>query len=116
MVSAIIVLGLAALGGLTMAAIRLGGKPLPPTWMALGHGAVAVVGVGLLTDVWVTSGMPWLAQVAFGVFVLAALGGLVMFLGFHLRARPLPVLFVFGHGIIAASAYVLLLLSHFRGS
>jgi hypothetical protein len=114
MQTAMIVLGLAALGGATMAAIRLSGTPRPPTWLALAHGLIAAVGLILLGNVWMTDGVPWLAQVAFGVFILAALGGLTMFLGYHLRNRPLPILFVTGHGLVAVAAYVMLLTAHFR--
>jgi hypothetical protein len=45
---ALIVLALAAVGGATLAAIRLRGAPWPPMWMALGHGGVAAFGVVLL--------------------------------------------------------------------
>jgi hypothetical protein len=108
-----IVLGLAALGGATLAVIRLRGAPWPPVWMALGHGAVAATGVGILIYAAVTTGIPVLAQAALGIFVLAALGGAALFLGFHLRSKPLPIPLVIGHGLIAATGYVLLLLSYF---
>jgi hypothetical protein len=114
--TAVVVLGLAALGGLTLAGVRLSGTPRPPTWMALGHGAVAAAGLGLLIYAAVAPGIPWLGQVALGVLVLAALGGATLFLGFHLRERPLPIPLVIGHGLIAATGFVLLLVSHFRGS
>jgi hypothetical protein len=113
--AAAVVLGLAALGGVVLAIIRLRGTPRPPTWMAVGHGAVAAAGLGLLIYAAATSGLPGLAQVALGVFVLAALGGAGLFLGFHLRERPLPIPLVIGHGLAAATGYVLLLVSLFRG-
>jgi hypothetical protein len=110
---AAVVLGLAALGGLTLAGIRLLGTPRPPTWMALGHGAAAVTGVALLSYAAWATGVPGLAQVALGLFVLAAFGGAVIFFGFHLRDRPLPIPLVIGHGLIAITALSLLLLSIF---
>jgi hypothetical protein len=110
---AAIVLGLAALGGATLAVIRLRGAPWPPVWMALGHGTVAATGVGILIYAAVTTGIPVLAQAALGIFVLAALGGATLFVGFHLRSKPLPIPLVIGHGVIAATGYVLLLLSYF---
>jgi hypothetical protein len=106
---------LAALGGLALAGIRLGGTPRPPTWMALGHGAVAATGLALLAYAAVTPGIPGLAQAALGVFVLAALGGATLFLGFHVRQRPLPIPLVLGHGLTAVAAYVCLLVSLYRG-
>jgi hypothetical protein len=108
---AAIVLGLAAVGGLTLAGIRLSGTPRPPTWMALGHGAVAAVGLALLGYAAVDPGLPTLAQVALGVLVLAALGGATIFLGFHLKQQALPIPLVLGHGLLAATGYVLLLIS-----
>jgi len=110
---AAIVLGLAALGGLTLATIRLRGAPWPPMWMAVGHGVVAAAGVGILIYAAVSAGIPGLAQVALAILIVAALGGATLFLGFHMRAKPLPILFVIGHGLIAATGYLLLLLSYF---
>jgi hypothetical protein len=114
MQTAAIVLGLAALGGLTLAIIRLSGKPYPPTWMALGHGAVAATGVGLLGYAAYDTGIPSLAHYALGIFLLAALGGLTLFLGFHMRQKALPIPFVIGHGLIAATGYGMLLVTIFR--
>ena len=51
--------------------------------------------------------------VALGVFVLAALGGATIFVGFHLKERPLPIPLVIGHGLVAVTGFVLLLLSVF---
>ena len=113
MQAALILLALAALGGLTLAVIRMRGAPWPPMWMALGHGAIAAAGVGTLMYSAATSGIPTMAQVALGVFILAALGGSALFFGFHMRRKPLPVALVLGHGLIAAAGYVLLLLSYF---
>lgn len=114
MQTAAIVLALAAVGGATLAAIRLRGAPYPPLWLALGHGAVAAAGVGLLIYAAISPGIPGLAQVALGIFIVAALGGAVLLLGFHLRGKALPIPFVLGHGLIAATGLVLLLLSVFE--
>jgi hypothetical protein len=113
MQAAAIVLLLAAIGGLTLAVVRLRGASWPPLWMALGHGLVAAVGVGLLAYAAATQGIPTLAQVALAIFVVAGLGGATLLLGFHLRSKPLPIPLVLGHGVIAATGYVLLLLSVF---
>src|SRR4051812_31100781 len=114
--AAAIVLGIAALGGVALAGIRLSGTPRPPTWMALVHGAVAAVGLVLLIYVAMTTTLPGLALTALGVLVLAALGGAALFLGFHLRGKALPIPLVLGHGLIAATGYLLLLISLFRGT
>jgi hypothetical protein len=112
---AAVVFGLAAVGGLTLAGIRLSGEPQPPTWMAVGHGVAAVLGLILLSYAAVTSGIPGLAQAALGVLVLAALGGITIFVGFHLRGEALPIPLVIGHGLVAATGLGLLVASLFRG-
>ena len=51
-----------------------------------------------------------------GVFALAALGGLTLFLGFHLRQKPLPVWMILGHGLVGIAGVVLLAITAFRQS
>jgi len=113
--TAAIVLGVAALGGLTLAGMRLSGTPRPPTWMALGHGTIAAIGLALLIHATATTTVPLLAQIALGVFVLAALGGATIFIGYHLQEQPLPIPLVLGHGLIAVTAYVMLLVAMYGG-
>lgn len=102
-----ILFALAALGGLVMAGIRLSGRPYPPIWLALGHGALAATALGMLIYQ-ATAGIELLAQIALGTFALAAIGGLFIFLTFHVRGKPLPILLVMGHGAIAIAGLVLL--------
>lgn len=100
----------AALGGAVVAGMRLKGAPYPPLWIALGHGAVAATGVGWLIYLYFTAAaeLPALATYALLAFVAAALGGATLFLGFHLRNRPLPIPLVLGHGLIALIGVALL--------
>jgi len=107
---AAILLGLAALGGLTMAAIRLTGVPRPPDWFPPLHGLAAASGVLVLIYTAITRGIPGQAQLALGLFILAALGGLFMNLRFHRRQLPLPIPLMIGHGLVAASGLVLLVM------
>ena len=108
---AAIVLGLAALGGLTMAIIRLRGARIRRSgWRSLT--------VLWRPPAWACSHMRTSRRVsrnwrstALGVFVLAILGGAVLFLGFHLNRKPLPIPFVIGHGLLAVTGYVLLILA-----
>ena len=116
MFEALILLGMAALGGLTMAVLRIRGAPLPPMWLALVHGAVAAAGVVVLAYFALTSGIPTLAMAALVIFILAALGGATLFFGFHLRNKPLPIPFVIGHGLIAVTGFALLLWSWLNAS
>ncbi len=111
---AAIVLGLAALGGLTLATLRFRGMPRPPLWMVLGHGAVAATGLGLLIYAAVTQSIPSLAQIALGNLILAALGGATLFLGFDLRKKALPIPLVVVHGLIAIAGLVTLVVSFWR--
>ena len=111
---AAILFALAALGGLTMAGMRLSGTPRPPTWLALGHGAMAVAGLIALIYAAATQPLPTMALAALGCFVLAAAGGATIFVLFHLREKPLPVPLVLGHGALAATAFVLLLVGIFQ--
>ena len=108
---AAILFALAALGGLTMAGIRLTGTPRPPTWLALGHGGIAAAGLVLLIYHAATTGIPTLGLAALTVFILAALGGATLFVGFHLRQKALPIPLVLGHGAAAITAFILLLLA-----
>jgi hypothetical protein len=111
---AAILLALAALGGITMVVIRLKGAPLPPTALALAHGAIAACGVVALAYAAYDSGIPQLAQIALGIFVLAALGGLMLFLVFHRQGQPLPVPLMLGHGVLALVGLGLLLYTLYR--
>jgi len=108
---AAILFGVAALGGVTMVAIRLRGDPLPPLWLAVAHGAIAATALGILAYQAYDPGIPQLAQYALGVFVLAALGGAFIFLTFHLKNRPVPVPLILGHGLVAIVGFALLLVA-----
>lgn len=111
---ALCILGLAAVGGITVAALRLSGQPRPPTWMAMGHGAVAITGVGLLGYLVLIDKVPLLSKIALGVFAIAAIGGAILFVGFHLRTKALPIPLVLGHGLIALTGLAILFLSTYR--
>lgn len=110
----IIVLGFAALGGLTIVGMRLSGMPRPPTWLAIGHGLIAATGLGMLIYC-ATVGIPLLSQIALGLFGLAAIGGIFVFVTYHLREKPLPIPLILGHGLIALSGLTLLLIDYFSG-
>jgi hypothetical protein len=104
---------LSALGGLTMAGIRLGRGVNPPTWLAMLHGMLAAAGLTLLTYAACGVGVPSLALWALVLFVLAAIGGAAMNLAWHWRRLPLPAGLLLGHAALAVIAFVLLLLATF---
>jgi hypothetical protein len=102
---------LAALGGLLMAGIRFFGGRNPPPWVALVHGLLAGAGVTLLAYASLTAAVPSLAVVALVLFLLAALGGVVLNLRYEWNHRLLPASLVVGHAIAAVAGFVLLLVA-----
>lgn len=104
-------LGAAALGGLLMAGMRFGGIPRPPSWLAMGHGMLAVAGLTLLVYAAMTTGIPPLAKFALASFILAAIGGVSMNLLFHMKTMPLPIALMIPHALMAGIGLVLLVFS-----
>jgi hypothetical protein len=102
---------LTALGGLLMAGIRFMGKRNPPPWIAMLHGLLAAAGVTLLAYAALTATIPALATIALLLFVLAALGGLVLNLHYEWNRRLLPAPLLVVHALVAVVAFVLLLVA-----
>ena len=102
-------LAIAALGGLTMAGIRFGGKPQPPIWLAMLHGFLAAAAVTLLLYAYFTVGLPALAGWALLLFLIAAGGGAFVNLNFHWKMLPLPKGLMLGHAGVAVVGFALLL-------
>ena len=113
MTLAAILFTLTALGGAVAASYPLRGLGRPPTWLALGHGAVAVGSFVALVYA-ATSGLSEVAQIALTFLLLAAAGGATLFLGFHLRSRPLPLILVVAHGLLAIAGVALLWYSIYK--
>ena len=105
-----VLFAISALGGLTMAWIRLGRGVNPPSWLAMLHGLLAAAGLTLLAYATFTAGVPLLAACALALFVIAALGGMTMNLAYHLHDQPLPRGLLLAHAALAVIAFVLLLL------
>ncbi len=114
MKTACALLALTAVGGLAMAALRLSKKVNPPAWLAMVHGFISAAAVTLLAYAWFTVGLPPMASVALLLFVLAALGGVVMNLNYHWKALPLPLGLMIGHAGLAIVGFGLLLVATFR--
>ena len=112
--TAAILFAIAAAGGAVMAALRLGGRELPPLGLALLHGALAAA--GLLTFIVKVVGnvVPTLAMASLVGFVVAALGGFVLFVGFHLKKKALPIPLMLVHATVAVVSFVLLLVVLFK--
>jgi hypothetical protein len=109
MTTALILFAVAALGGLVMAAMRLGGRELPPMGLAIVHGLFAAAGLVTLILALVGSGFSTMATIALVGFVGAALGGFYLF-SLHLKKQALPIPYVVVHGLFAVASFVILLL------
>ena len=110
-----IALGLFAIGalfGVTMAVMHFRGVSPPRVWLAAVHSVFVAAGlIVLFVAVWPAfSGR---AAWALGIFLLAALGGFTMALGFHMRRKRLPSALVLGHGALAVIAFLILLFAAF---
>jgi len=69
------------------------------------HGLAAAVGLVLLIIAVVHMSSAGLAGVALAIFVIAALGGFVLF-AMHLTKKPLPPALIAVHGLVAVAAFV----------
>lgn len=110
-----ILFAVTAVGGLVMAVIRFGGKPHPPSWLAMVHGLLAGAGLTLLAYAYFAASIPAFAAWALFLFVVAALGGVALNLGYHLKEMPLPIWLVVIHAAVAVVAFLLLALVAWGG-
>ena len=111
MKTAFALLTITALGGVVMAVVRLGRGVNPPSWLAMLHGLLAGSALTLLLYAYFTVGLPALAGWGLLLFVVAALGGVYLNLGYHAKAVLLPKPVVVVHAVIAVVGYVLLLMA-----
>lgn len=110
---AAILFAIAAVGGAVMAAMRLGGKDRPPTALAIVHGLIAAAGLITLIIAIKGQAVATLAIVAIIGFVIAALGGLILFFRFHLRTAALPIPLMLVHASVAVISFILVLVALF---
>ena len=108
MVPTLVLFAVAALGGLVLASVRLRGSN-PPLALALIHGGVAAAGlVALILAVLHAGTSASLSRIALALFVVAALGGFVLFSA-HLRKKNIPVPLMLVHAVVAVGGFVTLL-------
>jgi len=108
-VVAAVLFALAAIGGIILAALHLTTKSAPIP-LALLHGLLAATGLVLLiigVTQMASAGLPGIALV---IFIIAALGGFVLF-AMHLKRRPLPGGLIVVHGLLAVAAFTILLIA-----
>src|SRR5687768_13250214 len=111
LVTVVVLFTIAALGGVAMAAIRLGSGKSPPAWLAMLHGMLGAAGLTLLAFAMFTTSLPSTAMIGGVLILLAALGGAYMNLAFHWHGRLLPKGLLFGHALLAVAGYLCLILS-----
>jgi len=115
MTVAAVLFAVAALGGVVMAAMRFGGRELPPMALAIVHGLFAASGLVALLLFVVNSNASTLAIVSLVGFVVAALGGFSLF-AHHLRGKALPLNYVVIHGVGAVVSFAILLAAIFTAA
>lgn len=86
----------------------------PPTVLALGHGALGIIGFVFLLQARSATLWPQLAEYSLYALVAAALGGLAMFTLFHLQKKPLPIPLMLGHGALALTGLGMLITAYNR--
>ncbi len=113
LVNAVWLFAVAAIVGVYMGVLHTGGRTPPPVLAAVLHGVLAVSGaVVLLLGVMQIGLGASVHSWALGLFVLAALGGLYL-VSFHFRRKPLPGGVIVIHGMVAAVAFLILLVAVF---
>ena len=113
MVIALVLFGLAALGGLVLAGQRLKGAPQPALPVALLHGTFAAAGLVALIVAVMDGAVPPIAKAALIAFLIAALGGFFLF-ATHMQKKALPIPVIVVHALVAVTGFVLLLLGALR--
>jgi hypothetical protein len=108
---AAVLFAIAAAGGIVLATFHFRGRnrPLP---LAMIHMLVAAAGLVMLGRAVFADSSIMLANVALGIIVVVALGGLGL-LSFRLRAMPLPSALVAIHGLAAVVGIACLLAAIF---
>ena len=101
--TASILLLLTAAGGLLMALRRIAQKANPPSWLAMAHGFLAASGLTLLAYAGLTDRVAGGAMLGLVLLVVAAAGGVVMNLGYHLAGKLLPLWLLYLHIVLAAA-------------
>lgn len=103
---ALVLFLLAAVTGLYLALQHFRGNEIT-LGPALAHGVLAATGLVVLLYGGLQAGLSGLVLYALILFVVAALGGFVLF-SFHLRGKEFPTPVVVVHALVAVAAFGLL--------
>ncbi|MRR17118.1 MAG: hypothetical protein EG826_11740 [Deltaproteobacteria bacterium] len=103
----VVLFAIAAVGGMALVTMKFSGKDLP--WvLIIGHGLFAAAGlVALIANVTQNPTVA-LANTALVLFLIAAVGGFVLF-SFQVRKKALPNALILIHGGVAVVSFLLLL-------
>jgi hypothetical protein len=108
MLYALIVFAIAALGGLTLAAVYALQGRLAPWPLSLLHAVLGAIGLFLLIYTALTAGLPGTALAALVILAIAALGGFYL-ASIHLRGEVARKPIVFIHAGVAVIGFLTLL-------
>lgn len=103
----LILFAIAAVGGLVMAIMHFRGVSPPKTALAIVHGLFAAAGLVTLLLALFKLGFGGKPGLAFGLLVVAALGGFGL-VSFHAQNKPLPSALVVGHALLAVAGFATL--------
>ena len=106
--TAVVLLAFTAAGGLLMAGMRFSGSAHPPPLVTMLHGVLASSGLTLLLFLGIAGSLPTLAWAGIALLLVAALGGLVLNLGYHWQNKALPIWLILVHAAVAAVGFVVL--------
>lgn len=102
---ALIIFGIAAIGGLVLANSVLRGK-LAPWSISLLHAVLGATGL-LLVLITLMNGAASIVRTAFIILVIAAIGGFYL-ASLHLRKKVAPVAVVIVHALVAVAGFLTL--------
>jgi ABC-type amino acid transport system permease subunit len=97
--------------GIMLAFARFGKEKNPPPVLVWWHGGFAITGFLILLYGSFFVGYPILANVGVFLIALAAMFGLWMYFNFHRKEELIPYAIVWGHGIVAASGFIMILIA-----
>lgn len=112
LVASIVLFVVAALGGVYMATSRVRNEKNPPMPVAVVHGIAAATGLILLLIHVFGSSFPALPTISAVLFVIAALGGFVLFRK-HTQGQLIPKPLMGVHAAAAVTGFVLLVIAAF---
>lgn len=95
--------------GIMLAAARFSKDVNPPPVLVWWHGSFALVGFLILLYGSFFVGYPMLANFGVALITLAAIFGLWMYFNYHRKEILIPSAIVWGHGLVAAIGFFLIL-------